>query len=256
MKIKRGGDFELCPEYSGGAVCVDVTEPKEVETQYGKKLKFRFAFEIQEKMADGKPFVIWSSGFALTYSDRSALKKFLDKWLKRELTDAELENIEFLIGHSAQVSITHDKSKDGEKEFANIALIQPWKGEPIRPSGLFVRQKDREQKDGQGSAKSSPSGSGRNDYQSFRGEPAKPTWQAYKIEMEGNLKGIALGDLPKEKLDAVINKWLLPLGEKIKGGYNCKAWENRMVTALNAYIASTESMEPDQSVEDEIPMDF
>ena len=47
MKIKsNSGNFQPCPEYTGPAVCVDVTPLKTVQTQFGPKEKFRFVFEI------------------------------------------------------------------------------------------------------------------------------------------------------------------------------------------------------------------
>ena len=39
-------EYAPCPEYTGKAVCVDVTPLKEYETEYGTKKKFKFAFEI------------------------------------------------------------------------------------------------------------------------------------------------------------------------------------------------------------------
>ena len=40
---KGGGNFEPCPEYTGRAVCVDITPLKAYETQYGTKQKFKIA---------------------------------------------------------------------------------------------------------------------------------------------------------------------------------------------------------------------
>ena len=46
MKIKsNSGNFEPCPEYTGPAVCVDVTPLKTMQTQFGPKEKFRFVFD-------------------------------------------------------------------------------------------------------------------------------------------------------------------------------------------------------------------
>ena len=43
---KGGGNFEPCPEYTGRAVCVDITPLKSYETQYGIKQKFKIVFEL------------------------------------------------------------------------------------------------------------------------------------------------------------------------------------------------------------------
>lgn len=257
LSVTSGGDFKPCPEYLGFAVLVDITEPKMMTSQYGERLTFKFVFEIDLKQDDGTPYAVWSAPMGLSYSPRSNLKKFLDKWLKRDLTIEEKSDLDKLIGIPATISVVHEEHEG--KTFANIAMCVPCK-EQFRPSGLFVRQKDRVQQNQVNTGKSSstqpaPSGSARNDYQSFGGEASKPTWQAYKIELPGNLAGQALGDLPQDKLNALVNKWLLPMSEKIKSGHNCKAWETRMINALNSYIASTESQES-ESPADEIPMDF
>lgn len=263
IALNTGADFEPCPEYTGPAVLVDITEPKETVGQYGTKLTFKLVFEINAQQDDGTPFAVWSPPFTMMYTGRSNLKKFLDKWLKRELNDAEKANLDLLIGTPANITVVHEEHEG--KTYSNIGLCLP-ATTPFRPSGKFVRQKDRKPTNGtvttsqqsQPAQQTGQDAGAKNDYHSFGNTPEKPSWQAYKIELEGNLKGMALGDLPKDKMDALVNKWLLPLGDKIKAGYNCKAWENRMVNALNLYIAATESMEPNQPVEDQdqVPMDF
>ena len=54
MRIKNNsGNFQPCPEYTGSAVCVDVTPLKTMQTQYGPKDKFRFVFESFVDNGDG-----------------------------------------------------------------------------------------------------------------------------------------------------------------------------------------------------------
>ncbi len=145
MRIKtNSGNFQPCPEYTGSAVCVDVTPLKTVQTQFGPKEKFRFVFEIGDLKDDSTPWCVWSAPFTPSYHENSALRPFLRKWMGRELSPAEISNFdtEEMLGRTAHITVIHEH---GEGEvYANIALIQPDKAaQPLKPSGKFVRMKDR-----------------------------------------------------------------------------------------------------------------
>ena len=57
MKLtKNSKSFEPCPEYTGQAICVDITPLKKVETSYGPKETFRAVFETKLLREDGTPF--------------------------------------------------------------------------------------------------------------------------------------------------------------------------------------------------------
>ena len=145
MKLKTSnGNFKPCPEYTGPAVCVDVTPLKTVQTQFGPKEKFRFVFEIAETKDDGSRWCLWSAPFTPSYHENSALRPFLRKWMGRDLTAAEIDTFdtEQMLGRTANVTVIHEHS-DGEV-YANIALITPDKSaEPLQASGKFIRMKDR-----------------------------------------------------------------------------------------------------------------
>jgi hypothetical protein len=95
MKIKtNSGNFQPCPEYTGSAVCVDVTPLKTVQTQFGPKEKFRFVFEIGEMKEDGTPWCVWSAPFTPSYHENSALRPFLRKWMGRELSADEVKDFD------------------------------------------------------------------------------------------------------------------------------------------------------------------
>ena len=124
MKIKsNSGNFQPCPEYTGSAVCVDVTPLKTVQTQFGPKEKFRFVFEIGETKEDGTPWCVWSAPFTPSYHENSALRPFLRKWMGRELSPDEVKDFdtENLLGRPAHITVIHEHS-EGEI-YANIALI-------------------------------------------------------------------------------------------------------------------------------------
>lgn len=144
-----GGNFTPCPEYTGRAVCVDITPLKAYETQYGTKQKFKIAFEldlIDQSRNPVQPWVVMTAPMTPSLHEKAGLTRFLKDWFGRPLTAEETNNLNLdsLIGRPATVVIVHEKSQDGTKTFSNIKLIMPHKsGEPLKPSGLWVRLEDR-----------------------------------------------------------------------------------------------------------------
>src|SRR4051812_5462683 len=146
MKIKASNkEFDPCPEFTGKAVCVDVTSLRKQQSQYGERNVFRIVFEANSEREDGSRHCVWSPNFTPTLNEKSSLRKFLRGWYGRDLSTAELEDFdtETLIGKPAQLVVVHEH-KDG-KVYANIAACTADKsGEPLKPSGKFVRAKDRQ----------------------------------------------------------------------------------------------------------------
>jgi len=153
IKAAGGKEFAPCPEFSGRAVCVDVTPLKEYDTEYGVKKKFKFAFELD--LIDGsrdpvQPWVVFSKPLVPSLHEKAALTKVLKDWFGRKLTDAENNglDLESLIGKPVTLIVAHEQSQDGTKTYANIKLMMPHKhGEPLKPSGMWVRMQDRPAKD-------------------------------------------------------------------------------------------------------------
>ena len=80
-------------------------------------------------------------------------RKFIRGLYGRDLTKPELADYdtEVLVGMGAQLVVVHEH-KDGET-YANIAARAPDKsGNPLKPTGKYVRLKDRPPKDGAGRA--------------------------------------------------------------------------------------------------------
>lgn len=224
MRIKtNSGNFQPCPEYTGSAVCVDVTPLKTVQTQFGPKEKFRFVFEIGETKDDGSPWCVWSAPFTPSYHENAALRPFLKKWMGRELTADEIKSFdtEELLGRTAHITVIHEHS-NGEV-YANIALIQPDKSaQPLKPSGKFVRMKDRPPKDGQAGA------AGQGGYR--RTQQAGDTvgdLGATKIHV-GKCKGLEVRDLSPEQVGALIENWL----PTAKANAKPTADDKRLIAAL------------------------
>ena len=196
--------FESHPEYTGPAICVDVTPPKTVQTDFGPKDQFRLVFETTELRDDGKPYLVWSRGFNTTLGEKSALRAFLKQWFGRDLTPAELAEFdtETLIGRTAHLVIVHNDGRNGET-YANIGLIRPDKaGSNLKPSGKYTRVKDRQEKDATYNRVAQPA--------SQATQPADD-WRTVKVHV-GKHNGLELCDLDPEAVRNLCEHWL-PVAE-------------------------------------------
>ena len=191
-----GGNFQPCPEYSGRAVCVDITPLRAYETQYGTKQKFKIAFEldlIDQSRNPVQPWVVMTAPMTASLHEKAGLTKFLKDWHGRALTPAETTGLDLdsLIGRPATVVIVHEQSQDGTKTYANIKLIMPHKsGEPLQPSGLWVRMKDRPP---------------REDDQVKTTAPVKPA--EVKVHV-GKFRGTPLSELTNDAVRGLAEHWL------------------------------------------------
>lgn len=228
-------DFAPCPEFSGRAVCVDVTPLKEYETEYGIKQKFKFAFEIelQDDSRDPvQPWVVFTKPMVPSLHEKAALTKFLKDWFGRKLTDQENKSLdlESMIGRPASLVIGHEQSADGSKTYANIKLIMAHKaGEPLAASGLWVRLQDRPAKDGD--AKAAPA-TGDSSFRktSGGGQPATDDPSKVKVHV-GKHKGIELRELTEESITSLIEHWLPKARAEVKQ----TADDKRLINGLEWY---------------------
>lgn len=200
MKLSASGSttpFEAHPEYDGQAVCVDCTPLKKTQSAYGERETFRIVFETSELRQEGKPYLLFSRSFTPSLHEKAALRAFLKQWFGRDLTTAEQNEFdtESLIGRPARVSVVHNEYNG--TVYANIGLIRPDKsGEPLKPSGKYIRQKDRQNNDEKfRPAANSGDSSGSSD------------WRRVKVHV-GRHAGLDLGELDRESVEALITKWL------------------------------------------------
>jgi hypothetical protein len=262
MKIKAKKDYEPCPEYQGVAVCVDVTDPEERETDYGIKESIRFIFQIPLEMKDGRRWSIRSAPLNTTLSPRGALRKFLKQMLGRDLNGSEQKEFETeeLVGKCFDISVIHEESEDG-RIFDQIALCRPWKGEKIEPSSDYVRVRDR--KEGKGrrrSEKDDDDGDGGEG----SSEPSKESTfrRAEQVSKTkdpsdhglikvhvGKHKGLELRDLTREAIEKLIEGWLTKVYPEIEKPL---ADDRRLAAALEAYRKKF-SGEPDEEDPDDVP---
>jgi hypothetical protein len=198
MKLSASGSttpFEAHPEYDGQAVCVDVTPLKKTQSTYGERETFRVVFETSQLRQNGSPFLLFSRSFTPSLHEKAALRAFLKQWFGRDLTTAEQNEFdtESLIGRPARVSVVHNDYNG--TTYANIGLIRADKsGEPLKPSGKYVRQKDRQNNDE------------KFRHASNSGE-APSDWRRVKVHV-GRHAGIDLGELDRESVEALATKWL------------------------------------------------
>lgn len=198
---KGGGNFEPCPEYQGRAVCVDITPLKTYETQYGTKQKFKVAFELEiqdESRNPVQPWVVMTAPMTPSLHEKAGLTKFLKDWFGRPLTEQDTNglNLDILIGRPAFVVIAHEKSQDGTKTYANIKLIMPHKhGEPLKPSGLWVRLEDRPPRED-------------DQVKTVVPATAAPVKLADVKAHVGKFKGVALSELTNDAVRGLAEHWL------------------------------------------------
>ena len=248
-------DFAPCPEFSGRAVCVDVTPLKEYETEYGVKQKFKFAFEIelQDDSRDPvQPWVVFTKPMVPSLHEKAALTKFLKDWFGRKLTDQENKSLdlESMIGRPASLVIGHELSADGSKTYANIKLIMPHKvGEALTPSGLWVRLQDRPAKDGD--AKAAPA-TGDSSFRKTSGGGQPETDDPSKVKVHvGKHKGIELRELTEESITSLIEHWLPKARAEVKQ----TADDKRLINGLTWYQTKFKADEEAQVKleEDDLP---
>lgn len=226
---KKSGNFTPHPEYTGQAVCVDVTPTKKVQSKFGEKDEFRIVFETTEMMEakdkfPERPFTI-GKNFTPSLSEKANLRKFLKSWFGRDLTTDEENGLdtESLIGKTAQLTVVQEEGADG-KTYANIALIRPDKsGTPLAASGHYTRVKDREDK-GRGDAtyQRTASASTHDD------GSAEPTdWRMTKVHV-GRHAGVNLCELDADAVKNLIEHWIPQARAKGK----LLADDKRLIAAL------------------------
>jgi hypothetical protein len=247
-------EYAPCPEYTGRAVCVDVSPLKEYETQYGVKQKFKFVFEIDlpdDSRDPVQPWVVMTAPMVPSLHEKAALTKFLKDWFGRKLTDQENKSLdlEALLGRPANVVIVHEQSADGQKTYANIKLIQPHKsGEALQPSGLWQRFQDRPAKDEQRGDAGNEKAGNDSTYRKTTGggQPADNDPSKVKVHV-GKHKGIELRELTEEAINGLIEHWL----PGAKANPAPKADDKRLITALAWYGDKFKAAELEQAQKDQ-----
>lgn len=142
-----GGEFIPAPAGQHRAVCVDIIEKENVQTQHGLKHRVGVVFQTEARGDDGEPysFSAWHN-LTLGGADKpSNLRRFLESWRGRPFTKDERQqfDVEVLIGANATVQLVHVES--GGKIYCNVqAIMLPPKGVPALEPINYTRYKDRD----------------------------------------------------------------------------------------------------------------
>lgn len=219
--VKAGGgkgDFQPCPKYAGRAVCVDITPLREYETQYGIKQKFKIAFEIDlidKSRTPAQPWVVMTAPMTPSLNEKAALAKFLKDWFGEPLKESTSLDLDALIGRPAYLMIVHEKSQDGTKTYANIKVIQPHEdGEPLEPSGLWVRLQDRPPRE-----------------EGAERPITKEELASTKVHV-GKFKGTPISDLSESAVKGLAEVWM----PKAMASSTISAEDKRLIAAVNARL--------------------
>lgn len=143
-----GSDFPVCPIGMQQAVCVDgIDLGEKVDSYQGgpPKLsrKYALVFQTAERDEDtGAPFEV-SIEFTASLGEMAALRKFIDGWRGKALTDDEARTFDItrLVGQNALLNVTHKTSAKG-KTYAKIMSAAPLvKGMPKNAPDKYERSK-------------------------------------------------------------------------------------------------------------------
>jgi hypothetical protein len=140
--IKKGSDFVPAPEGVHAAVCVDVVDLGIVSGPWGNKHKLKIVFEIEATMPSGERFTVHQR-YTVSLHEKAALRKDLKSWRGRDFTPEELDgfDVEKCIGAPCQVIVEHSE-KEGTV-YANVTKVLKAGPKRLKPSGKYVRHKDR-----------------------------------------------------------------------------------------------------------------
>jgi hypothetical protein len=133
MKLKEtGGTYEQPEPGSYAAVCfrfIDIgTQSSEFNGETKIQHKIIIAWELDEKMKDGKPFSI-SEFYTASLHEKSKLRAHLEAWRGRQLTKEELEGFDTkeVLGKPCMLSLV--KNEKGKIELASVSKM---------PKGMIV----------------------------------------------------------------------------------------------------------------------
>jgi hypothetical protein len=147
----RNKEYTPAPEGLHRAVCVDAVDLGMKDTQFGRKHKIRYVWQIEETMDDGKPFRVHQD-FNWTMNKKAGLRIAIESWRGRPFAsddEAEAFDLESPLGTNCQLNVVHNKN--GDTTFANVKAVVPKvkapKGQPPYPDLVardYIRVKDRD----------------------------------------------------------------------------------------------------------------
>ena len=149
--IAKGSDSTFIPPPEGmwNSVCVDVVDLGVIKDNWGEKHKCRIVWEISELMPDGKPFLA-SKLYTVSLHQKSSLYKDLKSWRGVDFTPEEIKgfDVEKVVGAPCRLVITHVEHE--EKVYGNVTAVLKADKVRLKPSGGYIRVRDRQDNKVQG----------------------------------------------------------------------------------------------------------
>jgi hypothetical protein len=146
--IVKGTVFVPAPAGVHQAVCVDVVDLGDVETEFAgqKKIKpmVKVVWQIDEINPETKRRFAVARRYGAYLSEKSSLRKDLQSWRGRPFTGEELRgfDIDVLLGVNCQLNLVH-KEYEGST-YANVDAIMPLMKGTLKIEALdYIREKDR-----------------------------------------------------------------------------------------------------------------
>lgn len=122
--IGDSDSFEPCPPGGHQARVISLVNLGWQESVYGVAQKILFMFEILDATRDdGFPYIV-TKQYTLSMHEKAALRKALDGWRGKAMTDDEARKFDLskLLGQYCQLQIQHKESSSG-RMYAGIAGI-------------------------------------------------------------------------------------------------------------------------------------
>jgi hypothetical protein len=132
--VNSGGSQtrQIAPEGAYPARCYQIIDKGTTfDEKWGnKKRKVQFLFELPTETAvfsedkGEQPFYV-KGVFNLTMGEKASLRKFIESWIGKKLTDAQAADFDItkLLGHPGMINIAHNGKED--RVYANIMGISP-----------------------------------------------------------------------------------------------------------------------------------
>lgn len=127
-----GQTRQIAPEGAYPARCYQIIDKGTTfDEKWGnKKRKVQFLFELPTETAvfsedkGEQPFYV-KAVFNLTMGEKASLRKFVESWIGKKLTDAQAGDFDItkLLGHPGMINIAHNGKDD--RVYANIMSISP-----------------------------------------------------------------------------------------------------------------------------------
>ena len=140
--------YDPPPEDTYPAVCVDVVDLGEIESQYAGETRLRHVvkliWQIDYLREDGLRYEL-SRRFTLSLHEKAALRGFLERWRGKRFTAEELKgfDLERILGVNGQLQVLHNTSIDG-KVWANVETVTPIiRGQEKLAPTNYIRAQDR-----------------------------------------------------------------------------------------------------------------